>query len=90
MSLSVTHSYTTGMKTAVSIPDHVFDAAEELAHQLGITRSELYTTALARLLASHRDARITARLNEVYADEPAQLDPLLAQLQFRAIAAEEW
>ena len=34
------------MKTAVSIPDHVFDAAERLAEKLGISRSELYQRAL--------------------------------------------
>ncbi len=86
----MTIGYTIGMKTAVSVPNSIFDRAEELAHELGVSRSELYTTALARLLASYRDARITARLNEVYEDISSELDPLVAQLQFNAIPDEEW
>lgn len=34
------------MKTAISLPDSVFEEAEALAQQLGLSRSELYTKAL--------------------------------------------
>ena len=30
------------MKIAISVPDEVFEAGEHLAHQLGISRSQLY------------------------------------------------
>src|SRR5689334_16294 len=33
-------SYTQSMKTAISIPDEVFGAAEELSRRLGMSRSE--------------------------------------------------
>ena len=35
------------MKIAISVPDEVFEAGEHLAHQLGISRSQLYSDALA-------------------------------------------
>ena len=35
------------MKTFISVPDSLFDVAEELARRTGLTRSELYTRALA-------------------------------------------
>jgi metal-responsive CopG/Arc/MetJ family transcriptional regulator len=35
------------MKTAISIPDLLFDEAEKLAQRLGMSRSELYAKALA-------------------------------------------
>ena len=38
------------MKTAVSLPDEVFDEAEHLAKRLKISRSELYAKALAELV----------------------------------------
>jgi predicted transcriptional regulator len=60
--------YTFGMKTAVSIPDDLFRRADELAAQLGKSRSEIYREALADYVARRDAATITRRLNEV-ADE---------------------
>jgi predicted transcriptional regulator len=39
------------MKTAVSIPDDLFEAAERAAQRRGSTRSGLYAEALASFLA---------------------------------------
>lgn len=76
------------MKTAISIPDHVFRSAEQLAARLGVSRSELYSKALAALLDKHRDDLITSRLNEIYgADrESSTLEPEVASLQHRTLA----
>ena len=49
------------MKTAISIADSVFEAADELARRLGISRSALYTEAVAKYVARHRDADVTHR-----------------------------
>ena len=80
------------MKTAVSLPDPLFEAADQLARQLGKSRSQLYAEALREYLERHRDEDITRRLNEVYDAEPelAELDPVLAALQFRSLPQEEW
>jgi len=43
------------MKTAISIPDPLFDAAEDVADRLGVSRSQLYAKALAEYVAKHRD-----------------------------------
>ena len=56
------------MKTAVSIPDALFEQADRLAHRLGKSRSQLYREALAEYLARRDSSEITAALNEV-ADE---------------------
>jgi metal-responsive CopG/Arc/MetJ family transcriptional regulator len=77
------------MKTAVSIPTPLFEAAERRARRLGISRSELYARALEHLLADDRAEDVTAQLNEVYEREDSTLDPALAAAQRRAIA-EEW
>jgi predicted DNA-binding protein len=39
-------SYTLNMKTAISLPDEVFESAEQLAKRLGKSRSELYALAI--------------------------------------------
>ena len=76
------------MKTAISIPDRVFRSAEQLAARLGVSRSQLYSKALAALVEKHRDDLITTRLNEVYGPgrESSSLDPDVAALQHRTLA----
>lgn len=78
------------MKTAVSIPNPVFEAAEELAQRLGVSRSELYARALSDFLEKRLDRRVTDRLDEVYAREESGLDPALARLQAASLSRDEW
>jgi metal-responsive CopG/Arc/MetJ family transcriptional regulator len=78
------------MKTAISIPDDVFESADELAKRLGISRSELYATAVAEYLAKFRSEDITARLNEVYATEQSELPAELRSAQARSIGKSGW
>lgn len=75
------------MKTAVSIPDPLFQAAEAAAKRRGCSRSQLYAQALEHLLADEQPDEITARLNAIFAEEPDPgLDPRFAAAQRRAIA----
>jgi metal-responsive CopG/Arc/MetJ family transcriptional regulator len=80
------------MKTAVSLPDPLFEEADRLARQLGKSRSQLYADALRQYLERYRDEDITRRLNEIYDAEPelAKLDPVLAAMQFMSLPKEEW
>ena len=78
------------MKTAISVPDEVFEAADELADELGVSRSELYSTAVAEYLAKHRSDEITDRLNEVYAREESGLAPELRKAQARSVGKSDW
>lgn len=80
------------MKTAVSIPDRVFQSAEKLAARLGVSRSELYAKALAALVEKHREDVVTAQLNEVYGPEgePSSLERDVTLLQSRSLPQEKW
>lgn len=78
------------MKTAISIPDDVFQKAEVLAQSLGISRSELYSQAVAEFLKSHRSLTVTEKLNQVYAHEDNTLDPIVEAMQFQSIESEDW
>ena len=78
------------MKTAISIPDKVFRSADALAKRLGISRSELYTTAVTELLSKNQGRQVTARLDAVYAEEDSSLSPSLIQLQAKSLAHKEW
>jgi metal-responsive CopG/Arc/MetJ family transcriptional regulator len=54
------------MKTAVSLPDHLYEEAERTAQSLGIPRSQLFAKALEEFIAFHKRENITERLNRVY------------------------
>jgi metal-responsive CopG/Arc/MetJ family transcriptional regulator len=54
------------MKTAISLPDDLFYAAEETAEELGIPRSRLIANALREFISRHRKEHITEQLNRVY------------------------
>ena len=80
------------MKTAVSLPDRVFQSAEKLAARLGVSRSQLYANALAALVEKHREDIITSQLNELYGPggEESSLDHDVTLLQSRSLAREKW
>lgn len=78
------------MKTAISIPDTIFEQAEAVAKELQMSRSELYTTALREFISEKQSAHITERLNEVYEAESSSLDPALVRLQASSLPREEW
>jgi metal-responsive CopG/Arc/MetJ family transcriptional regulator len=78
------------MKTAISIPDKVFRSADSLAKRLGISRSELYTTAITEFLSKYQGRHITSRLDAIYAEEDSTLSPSLIRLQAKSLAHEEW
>ena len=78
------------MKTAISLPDEIFDAAEALARDSGLSRSELHARAVREYVDRQRRESVTARLNEVYADDRGALDPLLERMQLASLEAEDW
>jgi metal-responsive CopG/Arc/MetJ family transcriptional regulator len=56
------------MKTAVSLPDDVFESVERLRKLTNRQRSEVYADALREYVVRHSDEEITAALTELAAD----------------------
>jgi metal-responsive CopG/Arc/MetJ family transcriptional regulator len=56
------------MKTAVSIPDELFQRADEYAARSGKSRSELYREALTDYLARRDPQAVTAALDALADD----------------------
>lgn len=82
--------YPWGMKTAISIPQEVFKSAEKLADKMGVSRSQLYATAIKSFVEAHEGGAITHKLNEVYGNADSGLDPKLKKLQAKAISRNSW
>jgi metal-responsive CopG/Arc/MetJ family transcriptional regulator len=80
------------MKTAISIPDPIFESAEKLAKRLGISRSQLYSDAVDALIEKYRYSGVTEHLDAVYETNPeaSRLGHDLEELQSLSLAGEEW
>ena len=78
------------MKTAISIPDPIFQSAEVMAHHLAISRSELFTKAISEYIETHKYQDVTESLNQVYTDVSSSLDKKLTEMQFNSIEKEIW
>jgi len=78
------------MKTAVSIPDDVFEEAEALAHRSKRSRSELYARALSEYVARHAPDSVTEAMDRALdeGDEPS--DKFKARAARRTLERNEW
>jgi len=54
------------MKTAISLPDTLYEDAEKTAKSMGISRSQLFAKALEEFLNHHKKESITEKYNEIY------------------------
>ena len=80
------------MKTAISLPDPLFQAADNVAKRMGLSRSELFQRALQAFLQEHKEAGVTEALDQLYGpgSEEARVDPLLEQWQFDSLTKDDW
>jgi predicted transcriptional regulator len=82
--------YTFGMKTAVSIPDEVFEKVERLARRAGRSRSEVFSAALAEYVARHAPDEVTEAMNRVCADLGDQGDEFVTVAGRQLLENTEW
>lgn len=82
--------YTRGVKTAVSVPDDVFERADRYARREGRSRSDVYSAALREYLARHAPDEVTEALDRVVADVGQGPEPFIEEAAWRSLAANEW
>lgn len=78
------------MKTAVSIPDEVFEEAERLAVELNTSRSQLYCRALTEFSARHSPDRVTEAMNQVVEETGGEVDAFTRRAARSALERSEW
>jgi len=78
------------MKTAVSIPDAVYQRAERLAEQTNRSRSRLYSDALGEYLARHGIDSVTASMNEALAGINERSDAFVTAANRAVLSKSEW
>jgi hypothetical protein len=77
------------VKTAISLPDPLFDAGERAAQRLGVSRSELYAKALATFLEEDEGDAVTRNINRALQGAALPLDPVLARAQAASLGPDE-
>jgi metal-responsive CopG/Arc/MetJ family transcriptional regulator len=76
------------MKTAISIPDSLFRAAERAAKLQKLSRSRFYASAVEAYLKTQQAKRVKEALDAVYASESSELDPGLAAAAYHILSKE--
>ena len=78
------------MKTAVSIPDDLFEGAERLARRTKKSRSRLFRDALKEYLARHTPDQITDAMDNALAELGATDDRFVSTSTRRILERSEW
>ena len=78
------------MKTAISIPDDVFEDAERLARHLQTSRSQLYARAVAEFVARHDDDHVTSTMNQAVEEIGESADAFAREAARRSLERVEW
>src|SRR3984885_5036315 len=91
--LAVIPGYTQCMKTAISVPDEIFNQVGSRAAELGISRSEFFARAARQSLDQPTDASPTQKLDraiDAEGDAVPSLAPVYAGRAFLAAVDDEW
>jgi len=86
----VSDGYTQGMKTAISVPDDVFEKAERLARRMRKSRSQLYSHALDEYVARHAPDRVTEAMDRVCATLGQPTDSFVSTASRRILERSDW
>lgn len=81
------------MKTAVSIQKSLFDQAERIAREMGISRSRLFSLALEDYIRREQNRELLTQINAAFANEPDAIEKSLrlkSRSTHRRIVKGEW
>ncbi|MBV9496205.1 MAG: ribbon-helix-helix protein, CopG family [Acidobacteria bacterium] len=78
------------MKTAVSIPDDVFEKVERLARRSKRSRSDVFSAALREYVARHSPDEITDAINEALEETGDQDAGFVTEASRRVLEKVEW
>ena len=78
------------MKTAVSIPDGVFEKVERFARRSRRSRSDVFSAALREYIARHAPDEVTEAINRVCEQAGDPRDAFSAEAARRILENTEW
>ena len=83
-----------GIKTAISLDEHLFNEVKETARDLNTSRSGVIRQALLEFMERRKNKRLLEQLNAVYKDEPTEEEENIVRsmrkVQQRITGQEPW
>ena len=83
----------TNVKTAISLPESLFEQAEAVAGEMKVSRSRLMALALEEFIRRHQNRQLLEKINAAYEEAPDEEEQALhrrLRRQHRQIAENEW
>jgi metal-responsive CopG/Arc/MetJ family transcriptional regulator len=78
------------MKTAISVPDEIYEGAERLARRTKKSRSRVFSDALKEYLARRAPDEVTEAMNRACAEVGQTTDPFVSSAARRILERSEW
>jgi metal-responsive CopG/Arc/MetJ family transcriptional regulator len=82
------------VKTAISIENQLLDQTNDLAKELDISRSQVFALAIEKFIQQHRNKKLLAQINNVYAEELDSEDmenmEIMRSHQRKIMEHDEW
>ena len=82
------------MKTAVSLPDDLFEKVDQLAEELHLSRSRIFAEAVRDYIAKQKNEEILRTLNQVYSEAETEEEKTVRKKNkkryARTLKAEKW
>lgn len=81
------------IKTAISVEKQVYEEAENLAKEMHVGRSKLYTIAMKDFIERRKNKDLLEEINAAYSNEPTADEKTLlrvSRLQHKRILEREW
>ena len=80
------------MTTSISISDTILHTADQLAHDLGISRNELFENAVKHYVESQTKQptpSLREQFDAVYSQEDSTLDTFFVEIQARSLPQDK-
>jgi metal-responsive CopG/Arc/MetJ family transcriptional regulator len=81
------------MKTAISVEDQLLRDADKAAHEMGLSRSRIFSVAMEAYLRQRKQDEITEQLNRVYGGRPDPEERSITKRmksKFRSTVEDRW
>ncbi len=78
------------MKTAISVPNDVFELSEKLAKKFKVSRSQIFAMGVKKLGEEYDDDEIVANINKVCEKVDTSVDPVLFRMAMLSLPKDEW
>lgn len=78
------------MKTAISVPNEIFELSEKLAKKLKVSRSKIFSMGVEKLAEEYNEEEIIKNINRVCEKVDTSVDPALFKMAMLSLPKDEW